>query len=196
MLSRRAISLTLAAAAVLAAGGCDRDVIIDPQRTDTVEPVASASVAPIDGPVAFHVHLDNGQRLIMNDANSTGCPAMSGRIVLGANRIVSLTAFLPQCATSDNGSPGNGRHGVYRTSADIPAGRTTTTAPTPLGEATLFTQPYYECTNSCKHYTEPVAVIALSSPGDNGVRALVVVGDRGAVDQAALTTLIHDQLTP
>ncbi|MEU7867266.1 hypothetical protein [Dactylosporangium sp. NPDC049140] len=160
------------------------------------DPVSSPSVAPVDGPVAFHVRLGAGQHLVTSSPAPGSCPALSARIVLGHDGLALLTASGARCGTGDNGAPGNGRHGVYRGNADIPPDRTVTRTTTPLGEAALFTQPYYECTNSCKHYTEPVAVITLTAPADPDVRALTVVGERGTIDLNALTALVRDQLTP
>ncbi|WP_433606597.1 hypothetical protein ACQP2P_30495 [Dactylosporangium sp. CA-139114] len=158
-------------------------------------PITSPSVAPVDGPVPFHVHLDAGERLSTSSPRAGACPALSTRII-GRDGNVLIAAYGADCPVSGNGSPGNGRHGVYRTSADIPSSRTTTSATTPLGDATLFEQPYYECTNSCQHYTEPVAVIALSAPAGQAIRALVVVAERGSLDLAGLQALVTRRLTP
>jgi hypothetical protein len=51
-----------------------------------------------------------------------------------------LAAYATSCAAGDNAGPGNGRHGVYRTDADVPADRRSgaITVHTALGEATAF----------------------------------------------------------
>lgn len=96
----------------------------------------------------------------------------------------------------DNARPGNGRHGVYRTTADIPAERRSgaVTVHTALGQATAFNQPYYECTNSCKNYSEPVAVIALEHPGDPAFQTLTAYSEKGTIGLDRLTALLRDQL--
>ena len=105
-------------------------------------------------------------------------------------------AYATSCAAADNARPGNGRHGVYRTIADIPAERRSgaVTLHTALGEATAFDQPYYECTNSCKTYTEPVAVITLAHPSDPAYQALTVFSVKGSIGLDRLTALLRDQL--
>ncbi|MEV6929134.1 hypothetical protein AB0M46_32235 [Dactylosporangium sp. NPDC051485] len=161
-------------------------------------PMSSPTVASVDGPVAFHVRLGAGQRLTTQTPGADGCPAVAVTVTLGQGRLVRLVAFATTCeAIGDNARPGNGRHGVFRTADDIPAQRRdgASTVQTALGTATIFTQPYFECTNSCKNFTEPVAVIALDHPADPGVKALTAVAEKGAVDRDALTALLRDQLT-
>lgn len=108
---------------------------------------------------------------------------------------VRLAAYATVCA-ADNAQIGNGRHGVYRTTADIPADRRTAavTVPTALGEATAFTQAYYECTNSCKNFVEPVAVITLGHPADPAYQTLTAYSEKGTIGWDQLTALLRDQL--
>src|SRR5690242_14079910 len=158
-------------------------------------PVSSPTVAPVGGPVAFHVQLGAGQRLTMHSPQPGNCPGLDALIDLGPDGAVELTAYAGSCA-SNNARPGNGRHGIYRTTADIPvelrAGAIS--VHTALGEATAFNQSYYECTNSCKTYTEPVAVITLAHPDDPAFQALSAVSVKGAIGLDRLTAILRDQL--
>lgn len=182
--------LLIALVLALVAGGC--------RGTDARPvsgPVSSPTVAPVGGPVAFHVQLGAGQRLTMRSPRPGDCPGLDALIELGAEGTVELTAYATTCA-SDNARPGNGRHGVYRTTADIPAELRAgaISVRTALGEATAFNQSYYECTNSCKTYTEPVAVITLAHTDDPAYQALTAFSAKGSIGLDRLTALLRDQL--
>ncbi|MGI5240731.1 hypothetical protein [Dactylosporangium sp. CA-139066] len=182
--------LLLIPAVALVVGGCrpGADGLVTP------EPVASPTTAAVTGPVAFHVRLNAGQSITTRPAPSAGCPGLDARVDLGAAGHVRLAAYASTCSPGDNAQPGNGRHGVYRTKADIPAQRSTTEVRTALGEATVFSQPYYECTNSCHNYTEAVAVIALDKPADPAYPTLVLYAEKGDTTPDRLTALLRDQL--
>jgi hypothetical protein len=158
-------------------------------------PVSSPTVAPVGGPIAFRVQLGAGQRLTMRSPQPGNCPGLDAQIDLGSSGIVELVAYATTCA-GDSSRPGNGRHGVFRTTADIPAEQRfgATIVRTALGEATAFNQSYYECTNSCKTYTEPVAVITLAHPDDPAFQALTAVSVKGAIGLDRLTAILRDQL--
>jgi len=191
-------------ALLFVASGCRADVQPDPVpvplSSPTVTPVpgplSSPTVAPVAGPVTFHVRLGAGERLTARSPQTDDCPGLDALIDLGPAGTVSLAAYAASCTTRDNAQPGNGRHGVYRTTADIPAERRTgaRTVHTALGEATVFNQTYYECTNSCKKYTEPVAVITLEHPSDPAFQALTVYSPKGAIGLERLTDILRDQL--
>jgi hypothetical protein len=172
-------------------GGCR-----GPQVRPDPGPVSSPTVAPVAGPVAFHVQLGAGQRLTTHSAAPDNCPGLDALIDLGSDATIRLMAYATNCATDDNAQPGNGRHGVYRTTADIPAERRSAavTVSTALGQATAFNQPYYECTNSCKNYTEPVVVITLEHPGDPAFRTLTAYSPKGSIGLDQLTAVLRDQL--
>lgn len=153
-------------------------------------------MAAVGAPVAFHVRLDANQTFSLRTPGS--CPGLDGSIQLGPQRRILLSAYAASCDARDTGRPGNGRHGTYRSTADIPADRRAgaVTFRTALGEATAFSQPYYECTNSCRDYTETVAVITLDHPSDPAYPALVAYADKGLVDRDELTTVLKTQLQP
>ena len=153
-------------------------------------------MAPIAGPVAFHVQLGAGQKLTTASTAPDNCPGLDALIDLGSDATIRLTAYATNCTAGDNEKPGNGRHGVYRTTADIAAQRRSAavTVPTALGPATAFNQPYYECTNSCGNYTEPVAVITLKNPDDLAFPALTAYSPKGPIGLDRLTAFLRDQL--
>jgi hypothetical protein len=92
---------------------------------------------------------------------------------------------------SQNTQIGNGRHGVYRTIADVPAPLDEKPVTTPLGKGVLFEQAYYECTNKCDNWTEPVVIITLDHPVDPAYPTLVVRGSKDAVSRARLTSIVE-----
>jgi len=174
----------------LLTGGC-RSKPVDPV------PVSSPTVAPVSGPVAFHVQLGAGQSLTTRSPQADNCPGFSADVRLDQHTWLTLFAYATNCTTNGgNSGLGNGRHGVYRTDDDVPAtvrdrARTVHTA---LGDATVFTQAYYECTNSCRNYTEPVAVITLTHPQDPSVQALTVYSAKGEADLDRLVAFLGNQL--
>jgi hypothetical protein len=155
-------------------------------------------VAPLDGPVGFHLRLGTGQSLTVRSAQPGGCPGFDALVALGPDRYLRLSVFARSCAASGNARPGNGRHGGYRSVADIPADRlaASVTVHTVLGDAVAFTQPYYECTNSCHTYTEPVAMITLDHPYDPAHPAPMVYSEKGTIGLDQMESVLRDQLLP
>jgi hypothetical protein len=191
------IFVALAVSAGLVAG-CHSDVNPAPGPSGSPTPVSSPTVAPVDGPVGFHLQLDAGQSLTLRSAQPGGCPGFDALMTVGPDHYVRMSAYAVSCDASGNTGPGNGRHGVYRSARDIPADRLAASVKvhTALGDAILFAQPYYECTNSCHNYTEPVAVIALDHPRDPAVPALMVYSERGTVRLDQLETVLREQVLP
>ncbi len=192
--STKAPVVVVTLALTFVAGGCRA-----PAPRPVPGPVSSPTVAPVDGPVAFHIRLGAGQTLTTYPPDPAGrCPAQRARIHLGSERTIELTAQPTSCDADSGHRPGNGFHGVYRTSADIPDERRkgAVTVHTTLGDAIVFTQPYYECTNSCKDYTEPVAVISLTNPRDPSFPTLTVYSARGSIGRDRLITVLRDQILP
>ncbi len=189
--------MALAAVVGLVAGcrilGVDRT----PTPAASTTPVSSPTIAPVDVPVSLHVQLGAGQTLTTRPSQPDGCPGFDALVRLAPDRFVRLSAFAAGCTVADNGRPGNGRHGVYRTTADVPADRlaAASTVHTALGDAVVFIQPYYECTNSCRFYTEPVAVITLDHPRDPAYPALMAYSEKGTVGFDDLKAVVRDQLT-
>ncbi|MET7396567.1 hypothetical protein ABZS66_24105 [Dactylosporangium sp. NPDC005572] len=150
----------------------------------------------MSSPVAFNLKLGAGQRLTMRSEAPGACPGLDAWVDLGGRRSVRLAAYATTCSTDGNGRIGNGRHGVYRSAADVPADRRATaiTVQTALGAGIVFSQQYYECTNSCSNYTEPVAVIALDHPADPAFPTLIVISEKGTIDLDHMTALLREQL--
>ncbi|GAA3221445.1 hypothetical protein ACFO1B_16500 [Dactylosporangium siamense] len=184
-------SLVIAVAVAALVSGCrPADARPDPSP----EPVTSPTVAPAGGPVPLRIQLGAGERLIPRSSAPSGCPGLDTVVYLGAGRAFRLMAFATTCPAGDTSRHINGDHGVYRTTADIPADRRNVTVPTALGEAVVFTQAYSEYTNSANHYTEPVAVITLTHPADPAYQALTVISEKGTLTVDELSTALRKQL--
>ncbi|MGI5184223.1 hypothetical protein ACQEVZ_49000 [Dactylosporangium sp. CA-152071] len=180
---------------VLAAAGCDGGAA-RPSPNSSPNPSPEPSLAAVGGPVPFSVKLGAGQRLIPLSPGPQGCPGVDTRVHLGDGRLVRFTAYATGCPLPDDPRRINGRHGVYRSTADIPADLRAgaTSIQTPLGEATAFTQDYSEYTNSANHYTEPVAVITLARPADPAYQTLTVIAEKGTLPMDELATVLREQL--
>ncbi len=93
-------------------------------------------------------------------------------------------------AASSSSSIGNGSHGTYRTIDDVPEPEDVGSVETLLGDAVVFTQEYYECTNSCERWHEPVAIITLDDPVDPDYPTLVVRAERVELSRSDLEELL------
>ncbi|KUJ67003.1 hypothetical protein ACZ90_31805 [Streptomyces albus subsp. albus] len=96
-----------------------------------------------------------------------------------------------------NRKPINGRHPSYRTTADIPAevNKSARTVRTALGPARVFTQEYTMCTQECRTYDEPFAVITLDKPADPRYPALVFTSQDG-ISESDLVRVVTQDLRP
>lgn len=151
-----------------------------------------------DDRMSFSLRLGPGEKVDTRPAAATsGSPSQDAplRLVLEKDdEIVADITAHPADAPLPyrNTGLGNGRPGVYRTTADIPAeeAAAATQVRTALGDATVFTHPYYECTNSCKHWTVPVAVVTLSAPTDPRFPTLVIASNHAEIDVAYLRGIL------
>ncbi len=100
------------------------------------------------------------------------------------------------CESPARGRTGNGNHGTYRTIADVAAPKAVQRVDSWLGPADVFSQDYYECTNACRNYTEPVAVVMLQQPVNPDFPTLVLISTKGELDRAALTRIVRDLAEP
>jgi hypothetical protein len=89
-----------------------------------------------------------------------------------------------------NSSIGNGQHGLYRTLEDVPEPEAVDTTTTALGEATVFVQEYFECTNECERWDEPVAIITLDDPVDPAYPTLVLRGEQDRLARSELEEIL------
>ncbi len=100
------------------------------------------------------------------------------------------------CDIPARGRTGNGHHGLYRTIADVAAPKTVQRVETWLGPADVFSQDYYECTNACRNYTEPVAIVMLQQPVNPDFPTLVLISTKGELARPDFTRLVRDLAEP
>lgn len=150
-----------------------------------------------NGHVQFSFRLGPGEEFAATPVGASATPSPTDPVQLTLTRngtqVAAVTAYaadapLPHANTGLD----NGRYGIYRTAADIAADElaAATHEQTALGDATVFTHPYGECTNSCKHWTVPVAVITLAHPKDPGFPTLVLAANHGEIDVDGLRSLL------
>jgi hypothetical protein len=117
--------------------------------------------------------------------------------VAGGSAEIGVQAVPTDCPeASQNSQIGNGRHGVYRTIADVPAPLDQTPVTTALGPGVAFDQAYYQCTNHCDNWKEPVVIITLDHPVDPAYPTLVVRGDRDSVSRSRLVSILQHAEQP
>ncbi|MQY18324.1 hypothetical protein NRB20_14000 [Nocardia sp. RB20] len=190
----------MSCAAALALSGCRGG----DERPD-YDPAAPADpglvVARVDhSPLAFTMKTRRGERLDpVQTWQEDNCSLVGSGFRTATDTVLLGIQVVPDDCKPGN-EPGNARHGHYRSLDDAAAifgadaaaifgadaaaifgadaihvDRTNTA----LGPADLFTQAYYECTNSCRHYREPVAIIELTAPADARYHNLMVYSPYG-----------------
>lgn len=115
---------------------------------------------------------------------SSACPTV--RYEFGED--LTVEAFARECAVDR--TLRNGRHGVYRSAADVRSPIAPRTVRTQVGEALVFEQRYEEHTNFGSSWEEPVAVVTLDAPADPRFAAVVVRSDKAALSREELTGIV------
>ena len=83
----------------------------------------------------------------------------------------------------------NGFEGHYVTIEDVASPTREASSSSPTGSITVFSQPYTECTNSCKHITEQVALVALAHPADPGFPTVMIRTQESDISAAQVQRL-------
>lgn len=160
-------------------------------------PRATASTTPSAGATSPDASAGPG-------ADPTGPPASPGCgdtpadwAVLERNGDYRATFEVdpPRCGTTPPPS-GNGRRPLFHSIEDMTKEQLSQAHRFSIDSGTVvtFEQPYFECTQSCDHWREPVALITLHSPADRDYPTLVVRSDRAALDREDLERLVVHQL--
>ena len=55
----------------------------------------------------------------------------------------------------------------------------------------VFTQTYSECTNYCRDWDEPVAIITLDEPATAAYGSVVIRGDKGEISRDELVEILE-----
>ncbi|WP_331770236.1 hypothetical protein OG948_41885 (plasmid) [Embleya sp. NBC_00888] len=194
---RRTAAALTTGLAVLGLAGCASSGK-DPVSMPTPEPTRSqsATAPPVERETEVNTEAVAFRIRASTPVQPTTAPATEGcaQVVVRLGD-VTIESNSTQCKAQTQ-APGNGRHGMYRTAADVPAGAATETIRTPLGDAILFTQRYFEATNSVTYWNEPVAIVTLRNPKQATHPTLILRSDKGKLDQAALRTFVETKLSP
>ncbi|WP_154676119.1 hypothetical protein [Amycolatopsis benzoatilytica] len=150
-----------------------------------------SSVTVVDGRLAFSLQIDQpgvGIETVRATGDTSPCP----QVRYSLRNETSIEAVASNCTIPPNANRqiGNGRHGIYRTVEDVAHPIGLVQQQTKLGPAAVFSQEYYECTNSCKRWNEPIAIVTLSKPAKAEYPTLVVRLGRSDASMEDLTKLI------
>ncbi|HIY66066.1 MAG TPA: hypothetical protein H9830_07300 [Candidatus Agrococcus pullicola] len=103
---------------------------------------------------------------------------------------LAIESYSTACELSGADRILNGRHGEYRTIDDVEDPRDVEEVATDLGSAKLFVQEYTECTNYCRDFEEPVAIIELDEPADASHPSLVLQAYKGDISRDELREIL------
>jgi len=181
--------VALAAAALVSLAGCSGSVSLgDDEDTHQVEVRGARTGFVVEVPEAWGI-------TDVWDADT--CGSVSYLLREGSSLRLVIEAVPASCPDAGVDTQiGNGFHGVYRTVDDVPDPQDRESVDTDLGSATVFTQKYFECTNSCEDWSEPVAIITLDAPVDVGYPTLVVRGEKETLSRAELEEIVATLAAP
>ena len=108
---------------------------------------------------------------------------------LGQLRLEAVPTSCPDA--EQNTEIGNGKHGVYRVLDDVPEPKDVEQLETELGSVEVFEQSYFECTNECDRWDEPVAIVTVDDPVDPAYPTLVVRAHRDQVERSTFEDLVE-----
>lgn len=146
--------------------------------------------------VAFQLGLprDVGISDIASPDDAEECPTFFADL----GDALTVTAVGESCPIEEgtNRQIGNGDHGTYRTLADVPDPLAVTEVSTDLGRAQVFEQEYFECTNFCNDWKEPVAIVELEHPVDPEFPTLVLRSSKAELSRSELTEIVESLEEP
>lgn len=146
--------------------------------------------------VAFQLGLprDEGISDITTPDDAQECPMFFA----GLSDVLSVSAVGRSCPIEEgaNRQIGNGDHGTYRTMADVPDPLEVTEVSTDLGPAHVFEQEYFECTNFCDEWNEPVAIVELDHPVDPEFSTLVLRSSKAELSRSEFTEVVESLEEP
>lgn len=162
----------------------------------------SATATLDEPPFALSMKVRNGEKItevwiIQAPSQGPACTVANAQLRAGDETLLEFQGVSNDC-NFENRAPGNGNHGSYPSIDDARAGGSangrhleSVHVDTPIGPAEVFLQSYYECTNSCQTYTEPVAIIALTQPTGARYPSITVYSNKGRLTEDQLTDRIR-----
>jgi len=109
-------------------------------------------------------------------AHQDGCTVDA--VVVSNGTLRTAIALVDSVCTA-SAYRGNGEPAEFGRAQQLYDGENVETVATPLGDLTIATVSYYECTNDCDYYKPVYGLIELEDPGDSTPRS-VLIGNGGA----------------
>ncbi|MGO3320230.1 MAG: hypothetical protein ACTIL0_06950 [Microbacterium gubbeenense] len=146
-------------------------------------------VSIIDDTIAVEIRVPGGLAITRVSADTTGDGCSLVRYSFGQS--LAVESYADECELSGADRILNGHHGEYRTIDDVADPHDAEEISTSLGAATLFVQDYTECTNFCRDFEEPVAIIELDDPADAAHSSFVLQAHKGEISRDELREILE-----
>ena len=145
-------------------------------------------VSIVDAVIAVELRVPDRLAITHVSADTSGEGCTSVRYAFGQS--LAVESYSDECDLGASDRILNGHHGEYRTIDDVSDPRDVEEVATDLGPATLFMQEYTECTNFCRDFEEPIAIIALEDPVDPAHTSLVLQAPKGDIARDELREVL------
>lgn len=145
-------------------------------------------VSIVDDTIAVELRVPDDLAITRVAANTSGDGCALVRYSFGQS--LAVESYATECELSGADRILNGHHGEYRTIDDVVDPRDVEVVATSLGPATLFVQDYTECTNFCRDFEEPVAIIELDDPADASHSSFVLQAHKGDISRDELREIL------
>jgi len=124
-----------------------------------------------------------------SESSPPGCSSRRASLGVGEPRI-DLELNTASCAgATGNGQVGDGDHGTYVTLGDVPEPSEVQQQEVPAGSLTTLRQPYFECVDGCKDFTDTVGLLTLDAPPDPERPTLVILSPKGQASPGQIVAL-------
>lgn len=189
----KAFPILLVSLLLVATAACDTD-------HSASEEVHKVTVR--DAHLAFSLDAPGGVMRPTRDKAQEDRSAASGcRVIVYRLRDepnLRVEAARRDCQAPPHSPPGNGQHGVYKDLTDLDPGLRGDGAllRTALGSAEVLSQRYYECTNACKNFQEPIAFVSLRDPVDQDFPILVLRSDQEQISRTDFARIVKSLRPP
>lgn len=145
-------------------------------------------VSIVDDTIAVELRVPDDLAITRVSADTTGDGCSLVRYSFGQS--LAVESYASECELSGADRILNGHHGEYRTIDDVEDPHGVEEISTSLGPATLFVQDYTECTNYCRDFEEPVAIIELDDPVDASHPSFVLQAYKGDISRDELREIL------
>lgn len=197
MRCRTAHSIAALVLAPLLAGACGEDAGAPDQTTpvDVGWPGDGGATETFDLGGGLEAELPEAWRVTPfaevtpSERNPVGCSSRRASLGAGQRRIDLELNDVSCIGVTGNGDIGDGDHGTYVSLADVPDPSEVRQHEVPAGSLTTLRQPYIECTDGCKDFTDTLALLTLDAPPDPDRPTLVILSPKGEASAEQLVAL-------